>query len=148
MVVPMGRARSGAAGEQPAPFRAGLASPLVGALIVAVAPIAAAGTLPAIVLIGAACDVASSGKREGHPHTVAPIAPATVVINVSSIDIARDVTRHIPVHVDVAVDVTRYISVHANVAVDVTRYIPVHVDVAIDVGMPIGVTAAPVEAAS
>jgi hypothetical protein len=109
------------------PSRAGLTSPLVGALIVAVAPIAAAGALPAIVLIGAACDVTCAGHREAHPHTVAPVTPATVVINVSSIDIARDVTRHIPVDVDVAIDVTRYVSVYVDVAVDVARYVVVDI---------------------
>src|SRR5262245_10703897 len=101
--------------------------PLLGTLIVAVPPIAVAGALPTIVLVGATRDIAgsgSSGHWQGDKHAVAPITSAPVVVHVTSIDIPRDVAVYVSVDIEVAIDV----------AIDVARHISV--DVAIDGRVP------------
>src|SRR5215831_10955319 len=79
----------------------------VGALIIAITPVGAAGGLPLPALVGAGGDIADSGGGCRHPNAIAPVTPLTVAIDVATVDV------HIPINVDVAIDVRRPVNVHA-----------------------------------
>jgi hypothetical protein len=94
---------------------------LLSTRVVAVAPVVAAGVLPAIVLVSARRDIGRAGhRRHNDENAIAPIAPAAVVVDVSAI--ALDIARHVAIYraIDGAMDV----SIDVAAAVDVGVHVP------------------------
>jgi hypothetical protein len=91
------------------------ANQLLSASVVAIAPVAATGALPAIVLIGARCSVSCANcNGHGNKDAITPIASAAIVVDVSAIDVPRHVAiyRAIDVPIDVAAAV--HIGLHVS----------------------------------
>lgn len=111
------------------------ASLSVGALIVAVTPVAACG-LPLPALVGAGGDIAGGGCC--NPNAIAPVTPMTVAIDVVTVD------AYVPIDIDVAIDVPvdTHVSIDADVAVNAPIEVRTAMHVSIDVRISVNVRAA------
>lgn len=78
-----------------------------------------------LVFVGAGCDIADSGGGCSHPDAIAPVAPLTVAVDVTTVDV------HVPT--DVAVDAT--VDVRAAMHGSIDTRMPLSVRAAMDSGV-------------